>query len=73
MKNEAQKNKKEMEKAENLRIDSDPILVGDTISNYWIPKLEEAISDSVTGNFAYYVKMVNNHLELGIAKVELIQ
>jgi len=60
-------------------INDDGKIIGDIISNYWLPDLLEKIKKSKEEKstdgktFCYYTRLVNSHLEVGIAEVKFIQ
>lgn len=60
--------KKEVEDFE-LNEDCDSLLAH--IKEYWLPLLRDRVS--IDGDYGFYVKRVDNHLEIGIAKVDYIK
>ena len=80
MKEDKQKNKKEVKYAGKVllsrdgsaSLDKDLEIILEDIQNHWIYKIKEKIPLN-TANDVFYAKKVDNHIEVGIAKVDFIR
>ena len=80
MKTKEDENKKDLEGADekggcDTSLSRDLQIIAEDIEQRWIHEIHEitGIDSSNSANEVYYAKKVDNHIEVGIAKIEFIR